>query len=133
MRARDLWDAEKALNFDPVIGSWVLEGNAEDFRRSEQRDAILTALTHAAPRSLTANDVRSRLDSSPGYAAVRQTLSRMAKDGQVIRTGKGYYAVLRKEERLPIEEQLQQSHSYKSQVSQLSQGHRGSPSPRGRL
>lgn len=41
---RDVEDIEKALNFDPSMGLWSVLGDAEEYRRSKQRQDIINIL-----------------------------------------------------------------------------------------
>src|SRR3712207_3172992 len=43
-RGRDVEEFDKALSFDPVRGRWSILGQAEDVRRSDGRNTILTVL-----------------------------------------------------------------------------------------
>lgn len=85
---RDVEEDEHALQFDSQHGSWtMLEGPASDFALSDTRRVILEYLREtggARPR-----DVSTGLELKADL--VRQTLTRMSKDGQIDTDGKGLY------------------------------------------
>jgi AAA domain len=84
---RDLDEHELALVWDPVV-TWSLAGNAEEFRMSQQRAAVIKLLT-VAGRPMRPTEVAPLLQKSPN--AAKWLLWRMAEDGQVLSTGDGRY------------------------------------------
>ena len=62
---RDVEEAEWALRFDLASASWVMVGNADDFRRSSERQAVIDLLK-AAEDSMTPKDVAEALDRTYG-------------------------------------------------------------------
>jgi hypothetical protein len=81
---------ELALKFDPEAATWTIIGNAEDYRVSESRRAILRVLGNAE-EPLSPKDVAEIADAK--YGATRELLSQMVKDGQVKNLGRGAYVL----------------------------------------
>ncbi|WP_137391676.1 AAA family ATPase [Rhodoligotrophos defluvii] len=90
-RGRDIEEIETAMKLDQSRGQWLVLGNAEDVRRSDERKQLLAALQEAGgalgPRDLA--DV-----TGISYDNVRQTLVRMARAGEIEKTGRGKYVTL---------------------------------------
>ncbi len=81
---------EFALRWDSELTSWVIAGDADEFRLSEERAAVVGMLREAdGPMGPKA--VAEALGMKHG--AVRELLSRMAKDGDVDKVGRGQYTV----------------------------------------
>lgn len=76
---RDIEEQELALKFNPLIGNWSLMGDARQWALSEQRRRIIELLRDAGP--LAPKAVADELEED--RAAIRQTLTRMAKDDQL--------------------------------------------------
>lgn len=85
MRGRDGEDRHAALAF--AAGAWSLAGEAPD-RQSGERRRILEAL-EASDAPMAPKDVAETLGMR--HANVRMTMSRMARDGELTRTGHGLY------------------------------------------
>jgi hypothetical protein len=85
---RDVEEAEYAMSFDPHSGAWTkLDGPAADYElRDTRADLLRTIREHPG---LTPKQLAEIVDANP--ATVRQTLARMAKDGQVRKTPGGTY------------------------------------------
>lgn len=89
-RGRDIEEIETALLFDKQSGAWLAQGSAAEVRRSDERQAILAALTEAgAPMSPT--ELSNKLDVP--NANVRQLLQRMMASGEVSKRGRGLYVI----------------------------------------
>jgi hypothetical protein len=87
-RGRDIEEIETAVEFEPDLCRWVILGDAAVVRRSDERKAILAALEDSgAPMS--AREIADAVDHP--YEAVRKTLQRMMRDGQVEKAGRGNY------------------------------------------
>ena len=83
-------EAELALTWDANLASWALAGDADEYRLSEERRAIVKALGRAyAPMS--PKDLAEALDKSPG--SVKVLLGEMVKAGQVTNPSYGKYAL----------------------------------------
>ncbi len=77
-------ERELAVQWDKALWQWVHKGNAEEYRRSEDRNEILELLAKEdeplSPKEIA--DAVSKKDT-----AVRQLLRSMVQDGQVVRHG----------------------------------------------
>jgi hypothetical protein len=84
---------ELALKFDPEAATWTVVGDAEEYRISEGRKAILDVLMNVdeplGPMEITDRLNARGVDMKCG--AVREMLSQMVKDGQVKNLGRGQY------------------------------------------
>ena len=84
---------ELALRFDPHAATWAIIGNADEYRLSEQRKAILDVLEHAevplGPSDITkmVNASGTKLD----YGVTRVLLGKMVDGGQVKNPAYGQY------------------------------------------
>ncbi len=90
-RGRDVNEFCLALSFDGERGTFSDAGDPEDRARSESRRRILDALM-AAGKPLGPSDLAKVSGISAGI--VRQHLTRMVKDGEVERIGRGNYIAL---------------------------------------
>jgi AAA domain len=81
---------ELALKFDPNAATWAVMGDAEEYRLSESRRAIIRVLGHA-DEPLGPKDIAEMTDAREG--ATRELLSQMVKDGQVKNLGRGQYVL----------------------------------------
>jgi hypothetical protein len=82
VRGRDVSEDEIALQFDNDTGRWLNLGAAQDFRRSEERRAVIRLLAgNVDPMSPT--DIAEGLGKKAG--TIRMLLSKMHKAGEVQR------------------------------------------------
>ncbi len=81
---------EFALRWESALTSWVIAGDAEEFRLGEER-ATIVGLLREADSPVGPKRVAEALDMN--YGAVRELLSQMAKDGDVEKVGRGQYTV----------------------------------------
>jgi hypothetical protein len=88
-RGRDIEEIETAVEFDGATCRWRVLGTAVDVHRSDERKVILETLADAS-EPLSPREVADLTGHS--YDAVRQTLARMAKQGQIAKSGRGRYA-----------------------------------------
>ncbi len=79
-----------ALRWDPALTNWVIAGDADEFRLGEERAAIV-GLLREADGPMGPKKIAEALGMKDG--AVRELLSRMAKDGDVDKVGRGQYTV----------------------------------------
>ena len=86
---RDVDEQELALKWDALIGCWSIMGEASEYRLSQERAEILDAL-RVAGRSLAPKELHD-MGIGTSYAAVKQTLWQMSKEGQ-LRNDSGKYA-----------------------------------------
>jgi hypothetical protein len=89
-KGRDLEEIEKAVRFDAETCTWSVLGDAKDVRQSDQRSAVVEALTDAG-EPLGAGQIAAAC----GMRArnVRNMLSRMRRDGSVVKSARGKYAL----------------------------------------
>jgi hypothetical protein len=72
--------AEYALKWDAETAGWTIVGDAEEYRMSEERKAILGVLEEAG-EPLSPGEVADALNKPRN--TIKQRLWRMAQDGQV--------------------------------------------------
>lgn len=88
---RDVDDRELALRFDPAHGAWRLLGDAETYRVSREREELLSALADAPPDGLTIQEAAEAARWE--YRRAKLMLWRMERDGDVVKRGRGCYAL----------------------------------------
>jgi hypothetical protein len=99
---RDIEEAEYAMQFNTAAGCWsLLEGPAEEYEVSDSRRRILVHLRENGPRSPKQLSDELGLD----HDAVRQTVSRMARDEQIATDGDGLYYHLSQQSHLSLVEE----------------------------
>lgn len=81
---------ELALQFDADAATWAIAGDAEEYRLSEARLAILRVMRHS-DEPLGPKEIAELAEAKHG--ATRELLSQMVKDGQVRNLGRGAYAL----------------------------------------
>jgi AAA domain len=86
VRGRDVEERDISLHF--ADGLWAIRGDAAEIGASMTRRAISEALLEAGSELAIADIAASALTTQSN---VRQTLVRMLKDGEVIRTARGRY------------------------------------------
>ena len=87
VRGRDVPEREIALQFDSKTGCVIQLGAADDFRKSEERRAIIRTLIDGGPMRPTA--IAQALGKKPG--TTRMSLSRMRQAGEIIALADGRY------------------------------------------
>lgn len=88
VRGRDVEEVETALEFKRDIGTWIILGAAHEVGKTNERQAILDIL-QAHPEPLTTREVSDLLGKN--NTAIRQALTRMARAGEIEKTGRGLY------------------------------------------
>ena len=83
-------EAELALRWDPDLASWTLVGDAEEYRLSEERRAVLGALGRAGG-PMSPKEIAEALDRSHG--SVKVLLGQMVRAGQVANPFYGKYTL----------------------------------------
>lgn len=86
---RDVEEKETAVQFDRITCRWKVLGDAVEVRRTDERSVILKLLEeNRAPMS------PAELADAQGLSRnnVKQLLFKMAKAGEVVKTGRGLYA-----------------------------------------
>jgi AAA domain len=76
---RDVEEQELALRFEPAAGTWVLLGDAAEYKLGETRKEILDVIR--AHGSLTPKQAAEV--TTVNYELAKKTLQRMAQDGQL--------------------------------------------------
>jgi hypothetical protein len=89
-KGRDLEEIEKAVQFDSDTCTWSVLGEAKDVRQSDQRSAVVEALTDAG-EPLGAGQIAAACGMATRN--VRNMLSRMRRDGSVVKSARGKYAL----------------------------------------
>lgn len=85
---REEEEAELALNFHAERNLWVVQGNADQFASTSERQEILDVLQEAG-KPLGPKDISEKL--SRNYGSVRYLLSRMLENGELERPERGLY------------------------------------------
>jgi len=83
-------EAELALRWDTDLASWTLVGDAEEYRLSDERRAVLGVLGRAGG-PMSPKEIAEALDRSHG--SVKVLLGQMIKAGQVANPLYGKYAL----------------------------------------
>ena len=83
-------EAELALRWDTDLASWTLVGDAEEYRLSEERQAVLGALGRAGG-PMSPKEIAEALDRSHG--SVKVLLGQMVRAGQVDNPFYGKYTL----------------------------------------
>jgi RecA-family ATPase len=91
-RGRDLEEIERAVRFDSETCTWAVLGEAKEVRQSDERSAIVEALTEAG-EPLGPNQIAATTGMRAGN--VRRLLGKMKRDGAVEKTKRGKYALTR--------------------------------------
>lgn len=86
-RGRDIPEVDAAVKFDRETCRWSFLGEASEVRRSDERSTILAALT--GQDAMSPKDIADEIGQT--VTAVRMTLSRMARSGEVEKVGRGKY------------------------------------------
>ncbi len=81
-------ESESALQFDKSTGRWTKLGSADDFRKTQERKAVIRVLIDAG-QPMTPAAVAKELGKKG--STVRMMLTRMSKAGEIIPLGNGTY------------------------------------------
>ncbi len=87
VRGRDVHEQEFALQFDKDTGKWLRLGPGQDFRNSEERNAVIRALADAGP--MTPTELAGALSKRSG--TMRMLLQKMLKAGLITKFADGRY------------------------------------------
>lgn len=87
-RGRDIEEIETAVTFDRFTCKWAALGRASDVRRTDERQGILSVLI-AATEPMNPRDIAIEADMKRNN--VDRLLGKMAKDGEVVKAGRGLY------------------------------------------
>jgi hypothetical protein len=91
VRGRDIEEAELAAEFNRNTCRWRIVGAADEVFRSEQRQAIVTALK-AAARPMSIAEIMAATERRDRHAT-QMLLLRMEAAGEIKHTGRGMWAV----------------------------------------
>ena len=89
--ARDVEEQNLALKWDPLTTQWVLLGDAEEVKRSQQRNEILALLAEAG-EPLTPKQIADLLGKN--HNTTKRLLQKMKADGELKVNDKGGYYVV---------------------------------------
>ena len=87
-RGRDIDEIETAMSFDRTTGQWSMLGNASEVRRSDERKVIAEVIGNA-DEPISPAEIAATLGLPTNN--VKQLLFKMAKNGEVEKTGRGKY------------------------------------------
>lgn len=87
-RGRDVEELEAAIEFNKQSCRWIVQGAAADVRRTDERSKILSALIDA-DRPLGPREIS--IATSMARNNVDQLLFKMAKAGEITKSGRGRY------------------------------------------
>jgi hypothetical protein len=88
-RGRDIEESETAMQFEKETCRWTILGKASEVHRSTERARVIAALT-AAGQPLSVREIMVEAEML-NRNAVDILLSKMAKDGEIVRVGRGRY------------------------------------------
>ncbi|NPV78927.1 MAG: AAA family ATPase [Firmicutes bacterium] len=89
---RDIEERTLALRADPHVGGWVLLGDAEEYKISRERQAVIEALK-ANGEPMSPKQIALALGQP--YENVKMLLSRMVKNGEIKALDRGKYTVVK--------------------------------------
>jgi AAA domain-containing protein/bifunctional DNA primase/polymerase-like protein len=90
VRGRDIEEAEFAAEFNKQTCRWRLVGEADEVFRSEQRQAIATALKGTA-RPMSVTEIMAATERRDRHST-EALLAKMERDGEVKHVGRGQWA-----------------------------------------
>jgi AAA domain-containing protein len=85
-RGRDIDEIETAMSFDKTTGNWTIMGPASEVRKSDERKAIVDALTREGIMSIGDLVAATGMDRNN----VDQLVFKMAMKGELVRPKRGY-------------------------------------------
>ena len=88
-RGRDVEESETAMQFDKASCRWILLGVAAEVQRSLERNRIIAAL-EASSESLSVSEL---MFGARNRNATDILLSKLVKEGEIVRVGRGKYAL----------------------------------------
>ena len=86
-------EQQLALRFDAQTAMWMLVGNAEEVKRTKERQDILDLLSEQFPEGMTPRQVAEALDKN--YHTTRCLLRKMEVAGEIQHTDSQYVAIPR--------------------------------------
>lgn len=94
-RGRDIEESETAMQFDKGTCRWTIIGAASDVHRSNERAHVVTALKNSG-KPLATKEIMFEVGQD-NRNAIDVLLYKMAKDGEIERSGRGRYQLPTKE------------------------------------
>ena len=94
-RGRDIEESETAMQFDKGTCRWMILGAASDVHRSNERGKVIGALK-AAGKPLTNREIMVEVEQG-NRNAIDILLSKMVRDSEIERAGRGRYQLPTKE------------------------------------
>ncbi len=85
---RDIEEKELALKFEKLTCTWVLLGDAEEQKKSKERQEIIELLRHSE-ETMSPKEIAECLNKTTG--SIRFLLSQMLKSGEVVLESRGKY------------------------------------------
>jgi hypothetical protein len=89
-RGRDVEESETAMQFNKASCRWMLLGGAAEVHRSQERERILAALK-ASNEPLSVGELMADVEMQRN--AIDILLSKLVKDGSIVRVRRGTYAL----------------------------------------
>jgi len=111
-------EQQLALRFDAQTAMWTMVGNAEEVRRTKERQDILDLLSEQFPEGMTPRQVAEALDKN--YHTTRCLLRKMEAVGEIQHADSQYVAI-------PVENSRNQS-DYSHQCNQRNHCNQSVPS-----
>jgi Transcriptional regulator, AbiEi antitoxin len=90
VRGRDVEERETAVHFDKAKWRWTILGEASTVRRSVERSRVIAVMTEAGGLA-SVQQIMAEIKLRRN--ALDLLLGRMAKDGEIVRIGRGKYAL----------------------------------------
>src|SRR5260370_18389688 len=84
-------EQQLALRFDPLTAMWTLVGNAEEAKRTKERQDILDLLTEQFPEGMSLRQVAVALDKN--YHTTRCLLRKLEAAGKIPHPNNQYLAI----------------------------------------
>jgi hypothetical protein len=91
-RGRDIEESETALQFDRSTCRWTILGAAADVHMSNERAAVITALSGAGDDGLAVSEIMAATGGN-SRGATDTLLFKMKEAGEVVRLRRGVYAL----------------------------------------
>ena len=80
-----------ALMFDSITAMWTLVGNAEEFKRTKERQEVIDLLSEQLPDGMSPRQIAEALDKN--YHTTRSLLRKMEDAGEVRHSNNLYFAM----------------------------------------
>ncbi len=87
---RDIEEKELALKFDPITLSWILQGDASEYRMTPERAEVLNVLRNTG-NAMSSSEISAKLGKS--QSNVSNMLKKLAEKGHVYQPSYGVYSI----------------------------------------